>query len=398
VPAASGRLQFQPTPAYAGLVDAGALADAAIARPGSAGAHTLVLVGETLQLKLLRRVLPGTHPELALSRFLTEQAGFAHVPAVAGALAHVADDGTPTTLALLQAQVPHQDDARGWVAAWLDRLFDDWRTDPAAAPADVHASGLGLLQALGTRSAELHRALSLTTGDASFDPAPMDAADWVADVGDTLALARAVLDQLAARPAPWPPALRGPVRALLGQRDALLRRISQAGAGTGPTRKTRVHGGYALERVLLARHELVLTGFGNGSPQAFEAGRRLGAPLRDVAGMLQSFSRARLAALQRLGTTTEPTQALRRLARGWEQQARQAFLAAYDAAAPEPAAPNATQPAAQPAGGWLWLYECDAALQALQMAVLQGDDPAAPLLALAELSGRGDAPPPPARA
>jgi predicted trehalose synthase len=124
----------------------------------------------------------------------------------------------------------------------------------------------------------------------------------------------------------------------------------------------------------------VVTGFGTGSPQAFALGRRKAAPLRDVAGMLQSFTRVRLAALRRLGSTAEPAQGLRRLVRGWEQQARQAFLAAYDAAAPEAATGWA--------GGWLWLYECDAALQALHEALLQGDDPAAPLLALAELPGR----------
>ena len=42
------------------------------------------------------------------------------------------------------------------------------------------------------------------------------------------------------------------------------------------------------------------------------------------------------------------------------EQARQAFLAAHDAAAAEPAA----EPAAAGGAGWLWLYEAEAALLA----------------------------------
>ncbi len=391
VPMAGGRLQFQPAPAYAGLVDRAALAAAAIARPGSDGAQALVLIGETLQLQALRRVRPGLHPALQLGRFLAARAGPAPVLPIAGALDHVADGGTPTTLALLQAQVQNQGDGRAWVEAYLDRFLDDWRTDPAAervsVPADVHGACLLLLQTVGRCSGALHQALATVTGDPAFDPEPMTPSDWAADVAEALAGARDTLDLLAAQPtAAWPAALRGAVRGLLTQREALLRRIAQSGSAAGPARKTRVHGGLRLADVLLVHSEVVFTGFGGGGDRAFALGSRKASPLRDVAAMLQSFSRARVAALQRLGAGADAGQALRRLLRGWEQQARQAFLAAYDAAAPAPAQPWA--------GDWLWLYEADAALQQLGESLRDGSPLAVPLLPLVELLGRAEAVPP----
>jgi len=75
--------------------------------------------------------------------------------------------------------------------------------------------------------------------------------------------------------------------------------------------------------------------------------------------------------------------ALRRLARAWEHQVRQTLLAAYDAAAVDPAQPLAAT--------WLWLYEAEAALWHLQAALQQpGDDLLPAVQALTDLLTRSD--------
>jgi maltose alpha-D-glucosyltransferase/alpha-amylase len=177
--------------------------------------------------------------------------------------------------------------------------------------------------------------------------------------------------------------LRSPVRSLLAQREALLRRVAQAAAATGPARQTRVHGDLSLGQVLLARNDFIFIGFGGSSARAFTAGRSKAPPLRDVGCLLQSITRARLEALLRLGPPGEASPALRRLARAWEFQVRQTFLAAYDGTAPTPTLPLAAT--------WLWLYEAEAALWHLEAALQQ---PAEELLtavqALADLLTRSD--------
>ncbi len=384
----TGELQFRPTPALAALCAASDLAGATISRPQVHSHWPVVHIGEQLLLKGYHRLHPGEHPELEIGRFLGEVVHFAHCAPVAGALAHVAADGSVTTLALLQAQVPNQGDGRTHTAAYLDRHLDEWSADPGAAPPDVHGAYLTLAQTLGTRSAELHRALATPTGRAAFDPEPLSADDRAADLAAALAVAQRTLDQLAAQQPRLPAGLRSQARSLLAQREALLRRLAQAGAAPGPAHKTRVHGDYSLGQVLLVRNDFVIIGFGGSSAAAFAAGRAKGAALRDLAGMLQSISRARLEALQRLGPPGEGSQALRRLARAWETQVRQTFLAAHDAAAAEPARPQA--------GSWLWLYETETALVQLQAALQQpADSPQVPLQALAELLARSDPPPRP---
>src|SRR6202035_29624 len=48
--------------------------------------NTSVIFGDRLFFKLFRRPEEGINPDLEIGRFLTERAGFPHVPQVAGAL------------------------------------------------------------------------------------------------------------------------------------------------------------------------------------------------------------------------------------------------------------------------------------------------------------------------
>ena len=106
---AQGTLRFVPTAgltALAGPDDD--LAATAGLTPVPQGRHSTVRVGPRLLLKVLRPLGAGPDAELEMGRFLVEKAGFAHVAAPAGSLQHVAADGSTSTLALLQAWVPHQ--------------------------------------------------------------------------------------------------------------------------------------------------------------------------------------------------------------------------------------------------------------------------------------------------
>ena len=120
---------------------------------GADQSNSSVVIGESVALKLYRRIEPGVNPELEILRFLTER-NFAHVAALEG---YVAYEGRPleTTLALLQRYVPSRGD--GWQLA-----LDTIESDPNWLPA--HASRLGEVTAL------LHNTLGSDASDPHFAP------------------------------------------------------------------------------------------------------------------------------------------------------------------------------------------------------------------------------------
>jgi maltose alpha-D-glucosyltransferase/alpha-amylase len=132
-----------------------------------------------------------------------------------------------------------------------------------------------------------------------------------------------------------------PGRALLEARTALLARIDAGRAGDMRGLKTRHHGDYHLGQVLVRRNDWIIVDFEGEPSRTVEERRAKNSPLRDVAGMLRSYSYAAHAAMrQRAAITGEIPANQVALLQEWEQATRGEFLRAY-------------QPIAQQAG----LYE-----------------------------------------
>jgi maltose alpha-D-glucosyltransferase/alpha-amylase len=326
---AGGRLRFTPTSAFARL--AGERPGELPVTPSRAQtSNTTAALGERLFLKGYRRPQPGVNPELEMGRFLTDVAGFEHCIALAGALEYTAADGTPMTLALLQAYVPNQGDGWSFTADYLERFFSEQRVAETAPPPDVHGAYLDLMRTLGRRSAELHRALASSSADPAFQPERItgsDLADWVGRARDEAARA---LDRLQASLDRLPEAARDEARALLEQRRNILARMGAGIPQEAQGLKIRYHGDYHLAQVLLSKNDFFIIDFEGEPARPLTERRRKHSPLRDVAGMLRSFNYARCSAL--LHATAERPDDLPRLerfAQNWEREARAAFLDAY---------------------------------------------------------------------
>ncbi|MEO6928656.1 MAG: putative maltokinase, partial [Casimicrobiaceae bacterium] len=344
-----GELCFWATPQLAG---AGPRDNLAIDHPSYEQSNTLVVLGEKLVLKGYRRLRPGVNPEIEIGRFLTEVSPFPYIAALYGALEYRNTDGETTALAVLQQYVPNEGNGWDYTVGYLRRMLDDIVArpvtqdvaampvpvpDPSASgllPADdagsLRAGFLALIGTLGRRTAELHVALSHTTGDGAFDPEPFTTADIDALRARLANEAKQTMELLAARVDSLPESVRADAVRLVANADRLVSKALAAIPNAIDAMKTRYHGDFHLGQVLLNQHEFYIVDF-EGEPSRPLAERRAKhCALRDVAGMLRSFAYAAAFALQHATAAGAIERA--RLAESlaqWRAQTTATFLDGY---------------------------------------------------------------------
>ncbi|HYI86086.1 MAG TPA: maltose alpha-D-glucosyltransferase, partial [Burkholderiales bacterium] len=312
VPTGHGTLRFVPGGACPEL-SAEEIARLEVAALHTQSTNSSVQLSDRFFLKCYRRMRAGLNPEFEVGRFLTEVAKFPHCVPLAGAVEYVPEKGEPFTIALLQGYLPNQGDAWGYTLAYLERFL-------AATPMEKpHGGFVSLMQTLATRTGELHRAFAMRTGDPAFEPEPLTAEDfegWKSKVqqeaNDTLALLERSSNEKA--------------RSVLAQRAKLMAFIEACKAPKGAGLKTRHHGDYHLGQVLIANNDFVIIDFEGEPSRPLADARRKHSALRDVAGMLRSFSYAKWSARAQAGT--QDSSGLD----AWELEVRHAFIAAYAAA------------------------------------------------------------------
>ncbi|HET7728952.1 MAG TPA: maltose alpha-D-glucosyltransferase [Usitatibacter sp.] len=329
--AGAGELRFSST---ARLAEYAGAIDEEVRIPALDQSNTGVFFGTRLFLKGYRRMRVGVNPELEIGRFLTEASPFAHAAPVLGAVEyHEEGQAEPATLAVLQTFVENQGDLWSLICQQLSRTVTLPR-DRAADTAEAVATGFHLnrMALLGRRVAELHVALAKVTGDPAFDPEPVTGADFAAwkenverEMEVTLETVEGAMPRLTA-------AARERVAPLLAARERLRGRIRGVACATEGLVKTRYHGDLHLGQVLVAQDDFILVDFEGEPGRSLEERRAKSCVLRDVAGMLRSFSYAAYAAALRAQPDALPESGMEKLA-AWEKEARFFFLEGYARAA-----------------------------------------------------------------
>jgi len=256
--------------------------------------NSSIVFGEALILKAFRRVEPGVNPELELLRFLSER-GFANIAALAGWY-EFEGRFIDATLGILQEFLAGARD--GWELA-----LEEVGSDPDAF--------LERLRALGEVTGDLHTCLGSDNGNPDFapdEPSQEALSLLTADVDEQIERIFVDLPETDA------------VAPLMGRGQDVrerLQALSHIGAGG---RVIRTHGDYHLGQTMLSDRGWVILDF-EGEPARPLPERRLKrSPLRDVAGMLRSFSY--VVAGARLLRGVE-------VADDWEDRARTVFLEGY---------------------------------------------------------------------
>jgi trehalose synthase-fused probable maltokinase len=290
VPVEDGAVRFRWAPS----APQGAAGSIEVRPVGVEQSNSSVVFGEALILKAFRRVEPGVNPELELLRFLSAR-GFKHIAPLAGWY-EIQGRRIDATLGVLQEYLAGARD--GW-----DLVLEGI----GSAPHEL----LERLRLLGGVTGELHTALGSDSDDPAFAPDEPSA--------EAMALLVADIDEQIERVFLELPD-EGPTAEIAGRGQDVRERLQALSATGSGGRVIRTHGDLHLGQTMLTERGWVILDF-EGEPARPLPERRLKrSPLRDVAGMLRSFSYA--AAGSRILRGVDAPE-------GWEAAAREAYLEGY---------------------------------------------------------------------
>ncbi|HLH39797.1 MAG TPA: maltose alpha-D-glucosyltransferase [Bryobacteraceae bacterium] len=321
-----------------------------IRRGSGEQSNSSIVYGDKFILKLFRRFQPGPNPDSEVEKFLTEKARFDRVPPFAGAIEYEPGAPEPATLGVLEGLVENEGDAWKWTVEELERYYET--NAPAAFPPEAlndtqdvvtlseqptpqfardHV-GLYLESAatLGRRTGELHRALATGADDPAFAPEPLTEQNvrdlletWREQALDAFRVLKENVSRL-------PDDAVDQAALVLGRRREFLNRLRISASDGAQGMRIRIHGDYHLGQILRVKTDYVILDF-EGEPSRPLAERRAKqSPLKDVAGMLRSFSYAAYATLVNWSARRgEDAARLEPWARLWDRYSAVEFLRGY---------------------------------------------------------------------
>jgi maltose alpha-D-glucosyltransferase/alpha-amylase len=300
-------------------------------------------------LKLFRRIEPGIHPDVEVTRFLTVDAAFPHVPTLFGVITYGgnARDGGPADGEAgggSNENTANRTTEGGAVCGMLQEYVagstDAWSYILGAAkPGGAHDATRDI-EKLGVITRQMHDALAGDAANAAgsaFAPLAAEAVDverWAQRTKESIREAVALLEkQRVAGKLAKDRAVEAEI--LVKRRDHYLSWVEEiadlidSDAGS----RIRTHGDYHLGQVLRTPSDsFVIIDFEGEPTRPLAERREKNSPLRDVAGMLRSLSYAAATIVQ--GAKGEKPDrakiAEREIIGGrWERDARAAFLRGY---------------------------------------------------------------------
>ena len=317
--------------------------------------NTSIVYNNQFFLKLYRKVEEGENPDIELTRFLSEQAGYPNVPPFAGQIEYRPTGGGPAqVIGMLQNWVASEGDA--WtltidaatryferVLAARPNLGDVPPTSPHLLENDILTASSAIkdlvggiypsrAELLGQRTAEMHLALAgaATAGQPALAPEPFTMLYQRSLLQSIGTLTRRVFTSVRRKLPTLAPALQPRAALLLDSQKAINSLLDEVLRGRIAAMKMRIHGDYHLGQVLFTGKDFAIIDF-EGEPARSLGERKLKrSPLADVAGMLRSFHYGISSALLKKVTSLPEDEAwLRGWAECWYAYVAGSFLRAY---------------------------------------------------------------------
>jgi maltose alpha-D-glucosyltransferase/alpha-amylase len=307
--------------------------------------NSTVIFGDRVILKVFRQLEEGINAEVEVGEFLTAQQPRIAPPVLGSISWQAIGAKSSAAVAVVHELVPNQGTAWDFMVRELEALLDDTLSGEASLPSVPASKPLALLgvkfddvgdlaghlrhaRRLGERTAAMHNVLSTGAGP-DFVPENWNAMYQTSLYQGARSLLQRTFDLLEKQLPSLPPETHAEVQQALAARgrvDALFRTIA---ARPISSRRIRSHGDLHLGQVLFTGDDFVIIDFEGEPARPLRERRYKRAPLRDVAGMLRSFSYVAESTL-RAGRLRALDQArLRPWTSAWTRLMSAAFLECY---------------------------------------------------------------------
>ncbi|GAA0530253.1 maltose alpha-D-glucosyltransferase/alpha-amylase [Rhizomicrobium palustre] len=273
------RLLFTPQPDFT-LPDE----TAEIRWLGGDSSNSAAVIGQEMMVKIFRRLVDGIHPEVEMVKELTQR-GFTGIAALLGDVALMRSSGGGATIMVVQRFIRNQGDGFQWSVEQAKRLLED--------PATIEEGHDGFetvshfVSVSGERLGQMHRELAQPTENQDFAPVAAERQTIETWAAKTKSQVDGALEALAQRDVG---VFKDEFTEILENHDVLMAGIdSRLESGIG-SNLTRIHGDLHLGQVLVAAGDAIIVDFEGEPLKPISERRAKNSAMRDVAGMLRSFS------------------------------------------------------------------------------------------------------------
>ena len=309
--------------------------------------NTSIIYGDEFFLKMYRKIEEGKNPEIEIGTVLANQ-DFASSPRLLAYAEYKTEFDTCSAFVLEQYCV-NQGDAWALFTGEFSRFVENatskveevqklWTGKSLLTEEQIPqrlAELLGLpfvenVKLLGRRTAEFHKALAAEKIDPEFAPEPFGYLYQVSITQSMTGYAMKIFQQIE-HTTNLADAIKKDLALILKHQNDIVGKFTALKQLKTDCVRTRIHGDYHLGQVLYTGKDLVIIDF-EGEPARSIGERRIKrSPIRDIAGMIRSFSYAAHSQLLKIVTVDKDKkiQILKQLADNWANEVSKIFLASY---------------------------------------------------------------------
>ncbi|HEV7333002.1 MAG TPA: maltose alpha-D-glucosyltransferase [Flavisolibacter sp.] len=272
--------------------------------------HTSVLYDNNYFLKFYRKVDKGIHPDVEITRYLSEDLAYPNITRYIGSIEwHL--NHSILQLGMLETLVENHGDGYHYmlerVNNFIERILARDRallasypklgslTEPVAfdsLPEDVKefigGNAAEMARLIGERTAEVHLALAGNTSR-EFMPEEFSLHYQRSLFSSFTSLVRETWQNIDRTLPQLPAELQQDLQAFRGKRDEVLSLLKRIYSKKFDVHKTRIHGNFGLSQILLTGKDIILHDFGGNPAKAFSERKLKRSPLRDATAMIRSF-------------------------------------------------------------------------------------------------------------